>query len=68
MSTNQPTSAALRVFVPLYLLVVGAGLIVGSVLLLIYLPDELFVAGMAGLGGLTMLVTMVALLTVARDR
>jgi hypothetical protein len=68
MSTTQRTSAALRIFVPLYLLVIGIGLLVGSGALLVYSPDELFVAIMAALGGVTMLVTMVALLTVARGR
>jgi hypothetical protein len=68
MSTTQRTSAALRIFVPLYLLVIGIGLLVGSGALLVYSPDELFVAILAALGGVTMLVTMVALLTVARGR
>ena len=68
MSTTQRTSAALRIFVPLYLLAIGIGLLVGSGALLVYTPDELFVAIMAALGGVTMLVTMVALLTVARGR
>jgi hypothetical protein len=68
MSTSQRSSWALRVFVPAYLFVIGAGLLVAAVLLLLYVPDELFVAGMAGLGGLTMLGTMAAMLTVARNR
>ncbi len=68
MSIRQPISWALRFAVPGYLFVIGAGLVVGAVLVFIYLPDEPFVAIMAGAGGLTMLLTMVALLTVARDR
>lgn len=68
MSTRQPTSWALRFLVPGYLFVIGAGLVIGAVLVRIYLPDELFVTFMAGAGGLTMLLTMAALLTVARDR
>jgi hypothetical protein len=68
MSTNQSTSAALRIFVPLYLLVVGVGLLVGAGLLFTLLPDEWFVATMAAIGGATMLATMAVLLTVARDR
>ena len=68
MSIRQPTSWGLRFLVPGYLFVVGAGLVVGAVLVFIYLPDDLFVTIMAGAGGLTMLITMAALLTVARDR
>lgn len=68
MSTRQPTSWALRFFVPGYLVVIGVGLIVGAVLLALYLPDEWFVAVMAAVGGGTMLLTTGALLTVARDR
>jgi uncharacterized membrane protein YqgA involved in biofilm formation len=68
MSTTPGTSAALRIFVPVYLLVVGAGLLVGSALLFAYLPDEWFVATIAAVGGVTMLATMLALLTVARGR
>jgi len=68
MSTTPRTSAALRLFVPLYLLVIGLGLLAGTVALAIYSPDEWFVALMAGVGGVTMLATMVVMLTVARDR
>jgi len=68
MSTTPRTSAALRLFVPLYLLVIGLGLLAGMVALVIYSPDEWFVAAMAGVGGVTMLATMVLMLTVARDR
>ena len=68
MSTRQPTSWALRFLVPMYLVVVGVGLVGGAVLLALYQPDEWFVTGMAAVGGATMLVTTAALLTVARDR
>ena len=68
MSTTPRTSAALRLFVPLYLLVIGLGLLAGMVALIVYSPDEWFVAAMAGAGGATMLATMVLMLTVARDR
>jgi hypothetical protein len=68
MSTRQPTSWALRFFVPGYLTLIGVGLIVGAVLVGVYLPDEWFVTLMAAVGGATMLVTTVLLLTVAKDR
>jgi hypothetical protein len=68
MSTRQPTSWALRFFVPGYLVVIGVGLIVGAVLVALYLPDEWFVTLMAAVGGATMLLTTGALLTVAWDR
>jgi len=68
MSTLPPTSWALRYGVPGYLVLIGAGLIVGAVLLALYLPDEWFVTLMAAVGGATMLLTAGALLTVARDR
>lgn len=68
MSTRQPTSWALRFFVPGYLVVIGVGLIIGAVYLAVYQPDEWFVAVMAAVGGATMLVTTGALLTVARGR
>ena len=66
MSIRQRTSPALRIFVPLYLLVVGVGLLVGAGYLFAYQPDEWFVGGMAAAGGVTMLLTIVALFTVAR--
>jgi len=68
MSTRQPTSWALRFFVPGYLILIGAGLVVAAVLLALYLPDEVFVTFMAAAGGVTMLVTAGVMLTVARDR
>ncbi|HXM57887.1 MAG TPA: hypothetical protein VOB72_20995 [Candidatus Dormibacteraeota bacterium] len=68
MSATQRTSAALRIFVPLYLLVIGLGLLAGAGALLVYAPDELFVAILAALGGVTMLGTLIALLTLARNR
>lgn len=68
MSTRQPTSWALRIGVPGYLVLLGVGLLVAAVLLALYQPDEQFVTGMAAAGGLTMLGTAAALLTVARDR
>ena len=68
MSTRQPTSWALRFFVPGYLILIGVGLLVGAVLVGLYLPDEWFVTIMAAVGGATMLVTTAVLLTVARDR
>jgi hypothetical protein len=68
MSTTQRSSAAIRIFVPAYLLLVGAGLLAGAVLLYIYQPDEWFVASMALVGGLTMWATTGILLTVAKGR
>ena len=68
MSTPQPTSWAMRYFVPGYLVLFGIGLIVAAALVAVYLPDELFVTVMAAAGGATMLVTAATLLTVARDR
>ena len=68
MSTRQPTSWALRFFVPGYLILIGAGLVVAAVLLALYLPDEVFVTIMAAVGGVTMLATAGILLTAARDR
>lgn len=68
MSTRQPTSWALRFFVPGYLILIGVGLLVGAVWLAVYQPDEWFVTIMAAVGGVTMLVTTAALVTVARDR
>ena len=68
MSTHQPTSWAIRFFVPGYLILVGVGLVVGAVLLALYQPDEWFVAAIAAVGGATMLVTTGALVTVARGR
>jgi hypothetical protein len=68
MSTSQRPSRAIRFFVPGYLFVCGGGLLAGAVLVYLYLPDELFVTMLAGLGGLTMWGTMLAMLTVARSR
>ena len=68
MSTRQPTSWAIRFFVPGYLVVIGVGLIIGAVYLALFQPDEWFVAVMAAVGGVTMLVTTGTLLTVARGR
>ena len=55
-------------FVPGYLLVVGGGLLAGAVLVWLYLPDEPFVALLSGLGGLTMVLTMLGMVTVGRRR
>jgi sarcosine oxidase gamma subunit len=68
MSRPVRTSPALRIFVPAYLVVIGLGLLAGAVALLVYSPDEWFVMTMAAVGGLTMLATAAAMLTVARDR
>jgi hypothetical protein len=68
MSTNQRPSAAIRLFVPGYLIVIGTGLLVGAAALYIQLPDEWFVATMALVGGLTMWAATTAMLTVARNR
>jgi hypothetical protein len=68
MSTSQRPSGALRFFVPGYLVIVGAGLLLGAVLVFLYLPDEWFVAAMALVGGLTMWLATAAMLTVARGR
>ncbi len=68
MTIGQRPSRAIRFFVPGYLFVFGAGLLAGAVLVSIYLPDEPFVTILAGLGGLTMWGTVLAMLTVARNR
>ncbi|HEY7199471.1 MAG TPA: hypothetical protein VIC57_04625 [Candidatus Dormibacteraeota bacterium] len=68
MSTTPRSSALLRIGVPIYLLVIGLGLLAGMVALIVYSPDEWFVAGMAGVGGVTMLATMALLLTAAKNR
>jgi len=52
-----------------YLVVIGAGLLVGAVgVWLNYGSDELFVIILAGLGGVTMLASAGGLLAVARRR
>lgn len=69
MSTPPPLpnppkpSGAVAVFVPGYLVVFGLVLLVGSGYLAINYGDELFVAGLAAVGGLTMLLTAVLLVT-----
>jgi hypothetical protein len=66
MSTPQ-RGYQIPMLVPIYLLVIGAGLLVGGAWLAINSPDELFTAGLAVVGGVTMLVTMVLTLTWARS-
>jgi hypothetical protein len=66
MSTPQ-RGYQIPMLVPIYLLVIGAGLLVGAAWLAINSPDELFTAGLAAVGGVTMLVTMVLTLTWARS-
>jgi hypothetical protein len=66
MSTPQSGHGDLPIFVPGYLVLFGLGLIGAAVYLVIALPDELFVAGMALLGGLTMLISGIAVVTWGR--
>jgi hypothetical protein len=66
MSTPQ-RGYQIPMLVPIYLLVIGAGLLVGGAWLAISSPDELFTACLAMIGGVTMLVTMVLTLTWARS-
>ena len=72
MSTPPPTSqvppasGAVRLFVPAYLLVVGLGLVLGSVYLFTSYGDEQFTAVLSLLGGLTMWVTALSLVTLGR--
>jgi hypothetical protein len=61
-----PPSAALRIFVPAYLLLIGLVLIGGFVYLLQNYGDELFVAILALLGGVTMWLTALLMVTVGR--
>ncbi len=56
MSTPQQGQRSVTAFVPIYLLVVGLGLLVGFGYLLT-VPEEEFTAGLALVGGLTMLVS-----------
>ena len=65
-SRRAPASAAVRYFVPAYLVVIGLVLFVMSGYLISTTPDEQFPAGLALLGGLTMLVTAVAVAVVGR--
>jgi hypothetical protein len=68
MSTPPPNlpkpSGAVAVFVPGYLVVFGLVLLAGSVYLAANYGDELFVAGLAAVGGLTMVLTAVLLMTI----
>jgi drug/metabolite transporter superfamily protein YnfA len=68
MSSSHRTSATLRIGVPLYLLVIGVGLLVGAGWMALYEPDEWFVSILAATGGVTMLATIVVMMTVAKDR
>lgn len=61
MSTPARPSGAIRWFVPGYLVFIGLVLLLWSV----YLGEEPFVAGMAVLGGLTMIGSAVAMFTIA---
>jgi len=67
MSTPPPNppkpSAAVAVFVPGYLVLFGLVLLAGAVWLAANYGDELFVAGLAAVGGVTMLLTAVLLVT-----
>jgi fumarate reductase subunit D len=66
MSTPQ-RGYQIPMLVPVYLLVIGVGLLVGAGWLFVNSPDELFTACLAAVGGVTMLVTMVLTLTWARS-
>ena len=61
-----PASGAVRYFVPAYLLVFGLVLVVLSVDLFMGDAEDLFVAGLALVGGLTMWLTAVAVVTIGR--
>ncbi len=65
-SRRAPASAAIRYFVPGYLVVIGLVLLLGSGYLISTNPDEQFPAGLSLGGGLTMLVTAVAVVMVGR--
>jgi hypothetical protein len=66
-TTRAPrASAAVRYFVPGYLLVFGLVLFAGAAYLFANYGDELFVAGLSFAGGLTMWLTALAMLTVGR--
>jgi hypothetical protein len=68
MSTpSRPRSVpGLGTLVPFYLVVVGAALLVWTAFLATYNSDELFVAYLSGTGGVAMLITALAVLTLGR--
>jgi hypothetical protein len=72
MSTREPgqpvarASGAVRYFVPAYLLVCGLVLFVLAFNLSQSDPDELFVAGLALVGGVTMWLTAALVATLGR--
>jgi hypothetical protein len=65
-SRRTPASAAVRYFVPAYLVVIGLVLLVMSGYLISTTPDEQFAAGLALVGGLAMMVTALAVVVVGR--
>jgi len=69
MSTPHRAQRIAPGYVIGYLVVIGAGLLVGAVgVWLNYGSDELFVTILCGLGGVTMLAGAVGLLAVGRGR
>lgn len=56
MSTPQQGHRPVTVFVPVYLVIVGLGLLVGAAYLLT-VPEEEFTTGLALVGGLAMLIS-----------
>ena len=69
MATPHGGPWTIPIYVLGYLVVIGAGLLVGAVgVWLNYGTDELFVVILAGLGGLTMLGSAAAVLTIGRGR
>ena len=53
--------------VPVYLLVLGLGLVGGAVYLFLFAPEDQFTAGLSLFGGLTMLATTALLASWARS-
>jgi hypothetical protein len=66
MSTPQRRQWTLSPLVPGYLAVIGLGLLAAAVSLWLYASDEEFTSILTGLGGITMVGSAIALLTVGR--
>lgn len=66
MSTPQRRQWTLPPLVPGYLAVCGLGLLAAAVYLWLYARDEEFTSFLTGLGGITMVGSAIALLTVGR--